>query len=47
MVEAQGLALRPPDTDRPWSYEGHAPHDADWNTRAARPGRPRSLPVVG
>jgi len=46
MVEAQGLALRPPDTGKPWSYDGHAPHDPDWNVRAAEPGRKRALPVV-
>jgi biotin synthase len=46
MVEAQGLALRPPETGRPWSFDGHAPHDPGWNTRAAEPGRKRALPVV-
>jgi biotin synthase len=45
MVEAQGLVLRGPDTGKPWSYDGHAPHDPDWNTRAAAPAR-RPLPVV-
>jgi biotin synthase len=45
MVEAQGLALRAPETGKRWSYDGHAPHDADWNERAARPGG-RALPVV-
>jgi biotin synthase len=47
MVEAQGLKLRPPDTARPWSFDGHAPHEADWNVRAAEPRRPGALPVVG
>lgn len=47
MVEAQGLALRPPDTGKGWSYDGHAPHDADWNVKAAQGGRRgTSLPVV-
>jgi biotin synthase len=45
MVEAQGLRLRAPDTDRPWSFDGHAPRDADWNARAVEGGR-KSLPVV-
>ncbi len=45
MVEAHGLVLRAPDTGKRWSYDGHAPHDADWNERAAAPGR-RALPVV-
>jgi biotin synthase len=46
MVEAQGLALRPPDTGKPWGWDGHAPHDADWNERAAAPAPRRTLPVV-
>ncbi len=46
MVEAQGLALRAPETGKPWSYDGHVPHDADWNVRATEPGRKRALPVV-
>jgi biotin synthase len=46
MVEAQGLVLRGPETGRPWSFDGHAPHDPDWNLRAAEPGKRRSLPVV-
>ena len=46
MVEAQGLALRPPETGKAWSFDGHAPHDADWNTRAAAPEKRRALPVV-
>src|SRR5512133_3637244 len=46
MVEAHGLALRPPDTGKPWAFDGQAPHDADWNERAARSGKPRALPVV-
>jgi biotin synthase len=46
MVEGQGLALRPPETGKPWSFDGHAPHDADWNTRAAAPEKRRALPVV-
>ncbi len=45
MVEAQGLRLRQPDTGRAWSFDGHAPRDADWNERAATE-RPRALPVV-
>jgi biotin synthase len=45
MVEAQGLVLRGPDTGKPWSFDGHAPHDPDWNTRAAEAPR-RALPVV-
>ncbi|MGC3996598.1 MAG: biotin synthase BioB [Anaeromyxobacter sp.] len=43
MVEAQGMTLRAPDTDRPWSFDGHAPREADWNVRATER---RSLPVV-
>jgi biotin synthase len=35
MVEGQGLALRPPSTGRPWAFHGEAPHEADWNRRAA------------
>jgi biotin synthase len=46
MVEGQGLTLRPPETGRPWSWGGHAPHDPDWNTRAAEPRRRTALPVV-
>jgi biotin synthase len=46
MAEEQGLRLRPPDTGRPWSYEGHAPHDADWNRRALEGERKPALPVV-
>jgi len=53
MVEAQGLTLRPPDTERAssWAYEGTAPREADWNERVGErgPKRPRagtSLPVV-
>ncbi len=46
MVEAQGLVLRAPDTGKPWSFDGHAPHDADWNERAAAPAPRRALPVV-
>jgi biotin synthase len=46
MVEAQGLALRPPDTGKPWSFDGHAPSDPDWNTRALEPASRRALPVV-
>jgi len=46
MVEAQGLVLRAPDTGKAWSFDGHAPHDADWNERAAAPARRRALPVV-
>jgi biotin synthase len=45
MVEAQGLRLRQPGTGRAWAFDGQAPHDADWNERAAEP-RPRGLPVV-
>lgn len=43
MVEAQGLRLRAPETERPWSFDGRAPHDADWNERAVER---RPLPVV-
>ncbi len=46
MAEGQGLTLRPPDTDRRWSYEGRAPHDADWNRRAVEGERRPGLPVV-
>ncbi len=46
MVDAHGLVLRGPDTGKPWAFDGHAPHDADWNERAAAPARPRALPVV-
>ncbi len=46
MVEGQGLTLRPPDTGRPWSWDGRAPHDPDWNTRASAPARRPTLPVV-
>jgi biotin synthase len=46
MVEAQGLVLKAPDTGKAWSYDGHAPHDPDWNVRAAEPERRRALPVV-
>ncbi len=46
MAERQGLTLRPPETDRPWSYEGHAPHDADWNRRGVEGERRPALPVV-
>jgi biotin synthase len=44
MVAGQGLRLRAPDTGKPWAFDGHAPHDADWNERAAEPRKP--LPVV-
>jgi biotin synthase len=46
MIEAQGLELRPPGTGRPWAYDGHAPHDPDWNVRAVQPGRRPGLRVV-
>jgi biotin synthase len=46
MAEGQGLRLRPPDTARRWAYEGHAPHDADWNRRALEGERKPALPVV-
>jgi biotin synthase len=46
MAEGQGLALRPPDTGRPWAYEGQAPHDADWNRRALEGQRRPALRVV-
>jgi biotin synthase len=46
MIEAQGLELRPPGTGRPWAWDGHAPHDADWNVRALQPGRRPGLRVV-
>jgi biotin synthase len=45
MVEGQGLRLRAPDTGRPWTFDGHAPRDADWN-RAAAAKDPTPLPVV-
>ena len=45
MVEAQGLRLRPPETGRPWSFDGQAPREADWNLQAGE-GRRGSLPVV-
>ncbi len=35
MVESQGLSVKPPDTGKRWSYDGHAPPGADWNLRAA------------
>jgi biotin synthase len=45
MVEAQGLRLRPPDTERApaWAFHGAAPRAADWNERVEER---RSLPVV-
>jgi biotin synthase len=43
MAEGAGLRLRPPRTDRAWAYDGHAPHEPDWNQRATEK---RSLPVV-
>jgi biotin synthase len=46
MVTSQGLRLRPPETDRPWSFDGAAPADADWNRAAAGGGGRASLPVV-
>jgi biotin synthase len=46
MVEAQGLRLRRPETDQPWGFEGHAPHDADWNERATETRKKPALPVV-
>lgn len=46
MVEGQGLTVKPPDTGKPWRYEGHAPHDADWNTRVSEQGPRRALRVV-
>jgi biotin synthase len=46
MAERQGLKLRPPGTERPWAYQGEAPHDADWNRRALEGERRPSLPVV-
>jgi biotin synthase len=46
MVERQGLAVKPPDTGKGWSYEGRAPHEADWNTRVSEHGPRRALPVV-
>jgi len=45
MVQAEGLRVRPPETGRAWSFDGHAPSEADWNVRAAEK-RPTSLPVV-
>jgi len=46
MVEGQGLALRPPDTGRPWAFRGEAPAEADWNRRAVEGERRAVLPVV-
>jgi biotin synthase len=46
MVEAQGLRLRPPDTGRTWAFDGHAPHEPDWNRRAVEGERRAALPVV-
>ncbi|HEX9306936.1 MAG TPA: biotin synthase BioB [Anaeromyxobacter sp.] len=46
MAEGQGLALRPPETGRPWAYHGEAPHDADWNRRAVEGERKGALPIV-
>src|SRR5512140_2990967 len=46
MIERQGLALRAPATGKAWSYAGEAPHDADWNRRAAGQDGRRALPVV-
>ncbi len=46
MAERQGLALRPPETGRPWAYGGEAPHEAGWNRRAVEAAPPRRLPVV-
>jgi biotin synthase len=43
MAEGAGLRLRPPRTERPWAYDGHAPREPDWNQRATEK---RSLPVV-
>jgi biotin synthase len=45
MVEAQGLRLRPPDTEKAWSFDGEAPHDPDWNVRATEKRKP-ALPVI-
>jgi biotin synthase len=46
MVERQGLAVKPPDTGKGWSYEGRAPHEADWNTRVSERGPRGALRVV-
>jgi len=50
MAEGAGMHLRPPRTGKAWGYDGHAPHEPDWNQRAtekrAPRDRPRSLPVV-
>jgi biotin synthase len=46
MVEGQGLTVKAPDTGKAWSYHGHAPHDADWNTRVSEHGPRRPLRVV-
>jgi biotin synthase len=46
MIERQGLAVKPPDGAGRWSFEGHAPREADWNTRVSEHGARRPLPVV-
>ncbi len=47
MVEGQGLTVKPPDTGKGWAFDGHAPHETDWNLRAAEREKRRGLPVVG
>jgi biotin synthase len=46
MIEAQGLALRPPAAGGAWAFRGEAPAEADWNRRAVEPERRSALPVV-
>ncbi len=48
LVASQGLELRPPEgAGGRWAFRGEAPHEADWNRRAAGPEKPRAFPVVG
>jgi biotin synthase len=46
MIEGQGLAVRPPETGRPWGFRGEAPAEADWNRRALEGERRPGLRVV-
>jgi biotin synthase len=47
MIEAQGLALRPPAVGGAWAFRGEAPAEADWNRCAAEVERKPALPVIG
>ena len=47
MIEAQGLALRPPAAGGAWAFRGEAPAEADWNRCAAEVERKPALPVIG